>query len=301
MNASAIIVTRNRRNSLRATLQALGKQQFPAGFNAELLVVDNGSNDGTAASVPCCLPPFSKVLVLIHPHPGQAAGRNLALRHATGTVIAFLDDDVLPTPDWLAELCKPILSGIADAVAGRVELAKELLRPWMTPLHRAWLAETSWLDAPEVTGLVGANMAFHRRTLKQVHGFCEVLGPGALGYGDDQWFAWQLDKAGFRITKPMPPTVIHRPEPQRLMRTSWLKAAVARGRTQAWLGQHGLGWQSRLAPLKLLLARRRLTEWRKSYPLPNHIEGCPETELRLIQRVACLESLIANPKNHAPA
>lgn len=291
MHASAIIVTKNRRTSLQTTLAALRQQQWPADFSAELLVVDNGSSDGSAEAVPRALPPFASVHCIHHPHAGQAAGRNAALRHSQGTVIAFLDDDVHPPRSWLSDLCAPILSGHTDAVAGQVSLAPQLQRPWMTPLHRAWLAETAWLDAPGIVGMVGANMAFHRDALSKTPGFCEALGPGALGYGDDQLFAWQLAAAGFRITRATTPAVVHYPNPNRLLRKAWLAAAEARGRSQAWIGLHWFGWKARCAPLKLHFARMRLNRWRARFPMPCDVEGAPESELQLVQSVACLEWL----------
>jgi len=303
MNATAIIVTRNRRHSLESTLRALGNQKFPESFRAELLIIDNGSSVGTPEIIPKSLPPFSGVRLLHHPTPGQAAGRNLALRHAHGTIIAFLDDDVLPPPNWLALLCAPIAADLTDAAAGQVVLAQELLRPWMTPLHRAWLAETDWLNDPKTTGLVGASMAFHRRVLDRVEGFCEALGPGALGFGDDQLFAWQLAAAGFRIAKPTAPAVVHHPESRRLLHGSWLAAAKARGKSQAWLGRHWFGWKSRLGPLRLRIARKKLAAWQRDYPVPDATEGASPTELLLTQQVACLESLTTrhNAPNSLPA
>ena len=51
MNASIIIVTRDRAEDLRLTLAAMGGLEVPAGFEVELLVIDNGSSDGTAEVV----------------------------------------------------------------------------------------------------------------------------------------------------------------------------------------------------------------------------------------------------------
>src|SRR5215471_20314256 len=81
--ASVIITTYNRRDALIETLLALGRQTFPPHLY-EIIVVDDGSPDGTfeaasAAEIPC------RLTLLRQPRNlGIAAGRNLAIRNAKG-------------------------------------------------------------------------------------------------------------------------------------------------------------------------------------------------------------------------
>ena len=95
---SVVIPTHNRLPILRRAVQALEWQRGAPDF--ELIVVDDGSRDDTANwlarhsfSVP------AKVITL--KHRGPAAARNAGVEAAAGRMVAFVDDDVLPTPRWL--------------------------------------------------------------------------------------------------------------------------------------------------------------------------------------------------------
>lgn len=98
---SVIIPTYNRKDSLLRTLDSLSRQTYPAkGF--EVIVVDDGSTDGTAealqnASYPCALRYFQQT------HLGVGAARNLGLDNAQGELLLYLDDDMIVEPQVLAE------------------------------------------------------------------------------------------------------------------------------------------------------------------------------------------------------
>ena len=99
---SVVIPTFNRKDSLQKTLDGLARQTYPAA-QFEAVVVSDGSTDGTddfltayAEGAPYCLRP------VFQPNGGPARARNHGIRTAEGEVVVFLDDDVEPTPDFLA-------------------------------------------------------------------------------------------------------------------------------------------------------------------------------------------------------
>jgi glycosyltransferase involved in cell wall biosynthesis len=106
---SVIIPTRNRRRLLRLTLaSALGQR----GVDLEVIVVDDGSWDGTAEEVATHPDPRVR-LVRAQRQVGMGAARNLGIVEARGVWLAFLDDDDLWAPD---KVCRQLE---AAGAAGR--------------------------------------------------------------------------------------------------------------------------------------------------------------------------------------
>ncbi|HVB97961.1 MAG TPA: glycosyltransferase [Candidatus Dormibacteraeota bacterium] len=100
---SVVIPTHNRKDILLMALRAYGSQMPPKG-DAELLVVDDGSTDGTGealARAPLGRQPWLRYIS--QPCRGQAAARNHGIRESRGDIILFTDDDIIPCPDLVAE------------------------------------------------------------------------------------------------------------------------------------------------------------------------------------------------------
>jgi len=235
---SIIICTRNRAASLAQTLASLGDVRIPPGRSSEIIVVDNGSSDETADVVRQARVRNAQVKYILEARPGQARARNRGIAEAAGDVIVFTDDDVTPARDWVERITAPILSGSADAVAGCVRIAPNLERPWMTEMHRSWVADTGTLDPANPGRMVGANMAFSRSILDRVPAFDEDLGPGAIGYGDDTLFSQQLKAAGCRLAAAFDAIVEHQFSEERLSAESWVRSAKALGQVDAYISHH---------------------------------------------------------------
>jgi len=300
MKISIIICTHNHLASLRETLAALEKVR--TSFETELLLVENACTDDTAGFIESVKLPNMKCHPLHEPRKGQVRARNLGLAAAHGELIVFTDDDVRPAPDWLEKLCAPFLDDKWDAVIGRVRLAPHLERPWMTRRLRAYLSVTEGLEDGWLEEMIGANMAFHRRVLERVPRFDEELGPGALGFGDDSLFSWQLERAGLRLGRAPEAVVEHHCEESRLLRQHYLASARKHGRTQAYLchhWKHGTITMPRLrygfALAKML--RRRIIS-RSDTRL---VEGCAEWEISLTTELEKYRSFVKErqrPRNY---
>lgn len=286
MRASIVIVTRNRADQLHATIDSLMRVLVPEGLDCELLVVDNGSDDETENVVRLFCGSGMMVRQVFEEKRGKSSGMNRAFREAKGDVILSADDDVRFPPDWIARMIEPIADGCADAVAGGVVLAPELVRPWMTSMHRSWLAETIWLKRGDPQSFVGANMAIARHVLEKVPQYDPQLGPGGLGYCDDVLFSSQLLFVGYRIADQIDVCVEHHPDQVRLLRKAWLKAAWSRGLSQAYVGHHWEHWRCRFGRLKLMRAMMTLKLWRMLNPQRTNDEGCDENEMRLVFELA---------------
>jgi glycosyltransferase involved in cell wall biosynthesis len=104
LECSVIIPTRNRAQKLRRTLDGLCAQSVSA-ETFEAVIVDNGSSDDTPAIAAGYLrqPSHSHWAYLREARPGAAAARNRGIQASRGDIVLFLDDDVIPDPQLLAE------------------------------------------------------------------------------------------------------------------------------------------------------------------------------------------------------
>lgn len=95
---SVVIPAYNRADLIGETINSILGQSAPP---AEVIVVDDGSRDGTADA----LSGFGgRITVLRIPNSGELVARNTGIRHASGQLIAFCDSDDLWRPDHLAEM-----------------------------------------------------------------------------------------------------------------------------------------------------------------------------------------------------
>ncbi|MGH2348325.1 MAG: glycosyltransferase family 2 protein [bacterium] len=99
-DVSVIIPTYNNRDALSRALRSLFRQSMPAD-RYEVIVLDDGSTDGTGAMVEALDRPVS-VRYDWQPNRGRSAARNAAARMAHGKVLLFLDSDIVASPDLVA-------------------------------------------------------------------------------------------------------------------------------------------------------------------------------------------------------
>jgi glycosyltransferase involved in cell wall biosynthesis len=176
-DVSIVVPTRNRADRLPALLQALVAQEVH-GIPYEILIVDSASTDGTAAMVAAHAHPL--IRYLYEAQPGASNARNAGVREAGAEVIAFLDDDLMPTRDWLRRVTETMdAHPEVDCVGGRIEPEWPDTPPaWLTPSNYAPLAlqygrgGRQPLNAANASGcLVAANFVCRRKVLHEVGGF----------------------------------------------------------------------------------------------------------------------------------
>ncbi|MCP9801101.1 glycosyltransferase family 2 protein [Synechococcus sp. RedBA-s] len=104
MVPSVVIPTYNRRPILEKALLALEDQRLePPLQDYEVVVVDDGSTDGTAEWLRQEAERFPHVRLVEQDHGGPAEGRNRGVDHARGDVIVFIDSDLVVTGTFLLE------------------------------------------------------------------------------------------------------------------------------------------------------------------------------------------------------
>jgi glycosyltransferase involved in cell wall biosynthesis len=260
-NVSIIICTKDRAESLRETLASIGRCEVPADLPTELLVVDNGSIDSTRQVVEQTELKNIPMRYVPEPRKGKGYAYNTGMAEACGDIFLFTDDDVRVPKNWIEGMCRPIVEHAADAVAGAIRIADQLRRPWMKPIHFAWLACTTEPDSDQKSGslfLIGANMAIRRTVLRRVPAFDPELGPGAKGHADDTLLSVQIREAGYRILAMPQVDVEHHFDPARLNREAYVRQANKRGEFNAYVAHHWFHADWRLPHLKLIREWLRL-------------------------------------------
>ena len=269
---SILICTRNRASQLRDTLRSVRQTSIPDHLAPELVVVDNGSTDDTDEAIQAVSTEDIPLRRVVEPTPGVARARNTAIQNAAGEILLWLDDDVRVPTDWLHCMTRPILESEVDAVAGTVEFPSHLERAWMRPFHRTALASTESIDLEAPENIISANMAFDRAVLADVPGFDPELGPGSrVGALEDTLFSWQLRDAGYQIGRVTETAVEHHFDEQRLTREAFTRAAIARGKSLAYIRYHWLhdsqeDWTHRSHAYEVwrhprIILAKRLTDW----------------------------------------
>ncbi len=101
-SASVVVPTFNRLADLKRVVRALHDQVRVQSVGVEIVVVDDGSSDGTADWLDAAASDLD-VTVLHQNNAGPAKARNRGVDAATGDVVLFLGDDTVPQPGWLHE------------------------------------------------------------------------------------------------------------------------------------------------------------------------------------------------------
>ena len=253
---SVIVCSYNGSRTIRDTLEALRQIEYP---DFEVIVVDDGSTDGTAA-----IARDYGARVISTENRGLSSARNTGLRAATGSIVAYTDDDAYPDPHWLQYLAATFAAGDWVGVGG----------PNIPPRGDGPIAE-SVAQAPggpihvlisdrEAEHIPGCNMAFRKTALEAVGGF-DVRYRAA---GDDVDLCWRLQEAGGRIGFSPAAMVWH--HRRNSVRTYW-KQQVGYGKAEALLerkwperynGAGHVSWAGRLygngLTRRLRLARGRI-------------------------------------------
>jgi dolichol-phosphate hexosyltransferase len=118
---SLIMPVYNEGATLRAILERLGKVEFPVPF--ELLIVDDGSNDGAVHRIdPAWVPNADRIHVLVsRRNQGKGAALRRGFEWARGDILGVQDADLEYDPNDIPRLLRPILDGEAEVVFGSRE------------------------------------------------------------------------------------------------------------------------------------------------------------------------------------
>lgn len=238
MRLSIVIPTFNRAKLLGDVLEDLDRQDAAAAGSFEVVVVDDGSTDATAAVVRTAVERSAHRIRYLHqPNAGLNAARNVGLRESAGEIVAYLDDDVALPSTWVTSTLRGFdLHPHVDALAGRILLQFEGEEPaWITGGLRHYLSEYDLGERPSIISPHdyprGACFAVRRRALAQIEPFRAGLdrrGTSLLSSGEKELFM-RLHAAG-AVTMYWPESwVLHRVPAERTTVAWFRRRAAAQG------------------------------------------------------------------------
>jgi GT2 family glycosyltransferase len=184
---SVVVCTHNGASTIRDCCEGLFRLEYP---NFEVLVVDDGSSDRTAD-----IASEYGFRVIRKNHGGLSDARNTGLKEATGEIVAYIDDDAYPDPDWLTYVVATFMNTQHVGVGG----------PNLAPSDDGPLADCVanspgnpthvLLTDEEAEHIPGCNMAFRKAALEEIGGF----DPQFWTAGDDVDVCWRLREGGYSL------------------------------------------------------------------------------------------------------
>ena len=216
---SVALLSWNGRRHLETCLEALAEQDDP-GVDWEILVLDNGSTDGTADWLRAeILPRGARVRLIASPvNLGFCGGNNRLVAEAAGDAVAFLNNDTRPQRGWLKALVAALAAAPPDvaAVSGKIidwqGTCLDFGRGVMTFDGHAFQLDfrrplaTARVPAAgeELLFACGGNMLIRRASFLAAGGFDEDY----FAYLEDVDLGWRLWSGGERITF-VPDAIVH--------------------------------------------------------------------------------------------
>lgn len=202
---AVVVITRDRAGELLHTLAGL--EALPE--RPEVVVVDNGSRDGTPERVAARFP---GVHLLAQDRDRGAAGRTAGVLAVSAPYVAFCDDDSWWEPGSLARAAD-LLDAHPDValLAARVTLPGGVVEPTCAAMAASPLRGRDGLPGPRVLGFVACGAVVRRRAYLGVGGFEPGWGVG----GEEQPLAAALADRGWELCYAGELTAHHRPSARR--------------------------------------------------------------------------------------
>jgi len=198
---SVVVPAYNEARTIRVSVETLLESSWP---DLEVIVVDDGSSDGTAERVQG-LAEAGRIRLIRQANGGKALALNAGIAAATGEVVVYTDADSLFLRDTLAKLVRWFAEPSIDAVCGndaplRAGTALQRLLVITTHIGTGYVRRALSVIGclPIISGNLGA---IRRRVLEEVGGFEPI-------WGEDLELTWRLQLAGKRIVFDPEPMVL---------------------------------------------------------------------------------------------
>ena len=267
VSLALVVCTYNRAADLDRALDAVGRQRPAPGVAWSVLVVDNNSTDRTAETVAAHAARVPGLRRVVETEQGLTPARRRGLQETDAEWVAFVDDDNLLRPGWVAELAEAVRQHPeAGAVGGRVlPLWAEPPPPFLPPFGWAYAMQDHGPEPREVDGLVGAGLAVRRAALDATGWVERPLLADRVGdrlvSGGDVEIGQRLLGAGFALRYHPGCVLDHRVASERAGRPYFFRLLTGLGASHAlsgalvWGGTEA-GWHRHVRS-----ERRRHVRW----------------------------------------
>jgi len=214
---SVIIPTLNENAVIQRCLDALARNRFPKDA-FEVIVVDNGSTDGTVEAVRLFQALHSlKIINLERVH--ISALRNRGALEARGEILAFLDADCLAAPEWLTNALRLFEDHREGIIGAHYQIPDDA-----TWVGRIWCQDRLTDKVGVVSYVPSGDLLIHRELFFQIGGFDE-----SLQTNEDFEFCQRVIAAGLTVKSYPELRVVHLGTPRTLLGFY---------RKQRWHGTH---------------------------------------------------------------
>jgi glycosyltransferase involved in cell wall biosynthesis len=236
---TAAICTYDRYDLLVKAIASLTRQTL-ATKDFEILVIDNSPDGAASKEISASYARISNLRWSFVETPGLSNARNVATELARAPIIAFMDDDAIAHPSWLAELLDTFrdFGDQARVVGGRVDPIWEIPQPaWLPNSMLGYVSVVDWGGvarfAVDKEWIAGTNIAFRVEALKQVGGFPVHLGRKrggqALLSNDESDVIERMAAEGSRLIYA-PEAIVEHLVPAERLTQAWFR------RRAAWQG-----------------------------------------------------------------
>jgi glycosyltransferase involved in cell wall biosynthesis len=188
MKVSVVIPAYNAQRTIGEAV-AHSLSQTRGSLQVELIVVDDGSTDDTAA-----IAENAGAAVIRQENAGPAAARNRGWQSASGTFICFTDSDCIPAADWMENLLDGFTNQQVGAVAGSYDIANS--SSWLARWVQQEIMERHKRMPPFVRAFGSYNVAIPRHVLQATGGFDSSYRRAS---GEDNDLSYKIIKQGYRI------------------------------------------------------------------------------------------------------
>jgi glycosyltransferase involved in cell wall biosynthesis len=218
---------------LAAALESLLRQKT-GGVSYEIIVVDNNSTDNTRATIEAFIAKgHANLRYVFEPKQGIAHGRNAGIAAARGDIIAFTDDDVVVTDNWIAIIKRAFAENPdVDYIGGKI------LPQWIEPPPQ-WLTVDHWwplalldrgdkrfhVNASHPLCLPTANASFRRELFSRIG----LFSPEFSGREDHELFVRLWQAGGQGLYEP-DLVVMATVQPERLLKSYHHRWSATTGR-----------------------------------------------------------------------